>query len=58
VLPRTTSGKLQRTRVKAAYEAGLVLRAAGSSFGESVMEGVHSAVELACAKIARILGWQ
>jgi len=58
MLPRTTSGKLQRGRVKAAYEAGVALRGVPLSAVESVREGVRSLVDLAVVKVSRMLGWQ
>jgi hypothetical protein len=58
MLPRTTSGKLQRGRVKAAYEAGVALRGVPLSAVESVSEGVRSLVDLAVVKVSRMLGWQ
>ncbi len=58
MLPKTTSGKLQRSRVKAAYEAGVPLRAPSRSPVGTAVEAVRSAVDLASVKISRMLGWQ
>jgi len=55
VLPKTTSGKLQRGRVKAAYEAGTRFR---SSHSNGVVEDLRSAVDLVRTRIRRLLGWQ
>jgi acyl-CoA synthetase (AMP-forming)/AMP-acid ligase II len=58
VLPKTTSGKLQRGRVKSAYEAGIALRSPPRTRVDGLLEGVRSAMNLALSKINRMLGWQ
>jgi acyl-CoA synthetase (AMP-forming)/AMP-acid ligase II len=58
VLPKTTSGKLQRGKVRAAYESGVPLDASNEGLVETLTEGVRSVVDLALARVRRILGWQ
>jgi fatty-acyl-CoA synthase len=57
-LPRTTSGKLQRTKIKAAYQAGRALRMAPPTIVDAVREGIRSVVDLASTRIGRLLGWR
>jgi len=58
LLPKTTSGKLQRGRVKAAFEAGVALRSPPRRNVDAVVQAVRSALELTRARIGRMLGWQ
>jgi acyl-CoA synthetase (AMP-forming)/AMP-acid ligase II len=58
LIPKTTSGKLQRGRVRAAYEAGIALRPPPRAPVDVAVEAVRSLVDLAAAKLHRIFGWQ
>ncbi len=56
-LPRTSSGKLQRTAVRQMLERGELPRAAGSRLGSLVRGGVRSVGALLGARARRLLGW-
>ncbi|MFZ5785426.1 MAG: fatty acyl-AMP ligase [Acidobacteriota bacterium] len=58
LLPKTTSGKLQRGRVRAAYEAGVALRPPPRAPVDVAVEAVRSIVELTAARLHKLLGWQ
>jgi len=60
VLPKTTSGKLQRGRVKSAFETGTQrpLRSPPRNWVDGVLESVHSGLNFVLSKINRRLGWQ
>jgi acyl-CoA synthetase (AMP-forming)/AMP-acid ligase II len=58
VLPKTSSGKLQRTKVRAAFEAGEPLQAPRPSLARAVKGSVRSAAGLLQARVRRLLGWQ
>jgi len=58
VLPKTTSGKLQRGKVRAAYESGVPLETSDEGLVEALTEGARSVVDLAVARVRRLLGWQ
>ncbi len=58
VLFKTTSGKLQRSKVKAAYEAGKPPRAPHLTIADLVADGVWSVIERTATRARRILGWQ
>lgn len=57
-LPRTTSGKLQRNTVRAAYESGRTLRAAPPPVVDTLVESARSVFDLAWVKVSRALGWE
>jgi acyl-CoA synthetase (AMP-forming)/AMP-acid ligase II len=58
LLPKTSSGKLQRRRVRAAYESGVGLDRPKSFLIESAVQRAQSVVELARCRVRRLLGWQ
>jgi acyl-CoA synthetase (AMP-forming)/AMP-acid ligase II len=70
VLPKTTSGKLQRNRVRAAYERGVpfggATRALRSRLAEAALralpprmvERARSSAELVWSGLRRVLGWR
>ena len=58
VLPKTTSGKLQRGKVRAAYEQGAPPPDPPPSGVAALTGGLRSTADLASAKIKRLLGWE
>jgi acyl-CoA synthetase (AMP-forming)/AMP-acid ligase II len=70
VLPKTTSGKLQRNRVRLAYERGVPLGAGRGALGsraaelamrvlpERAVERVRSSAELWWSRVRKVLGWK
>jgi acyl-CoA synthetase (AMP-forming)/AMP-acid ligase II len=58
VLPKTTSGKLQRGRVRAAYEAGAPLRPPPRAPVDVAIELARSALGLAASRLSKLLGWR
>lgn len=58
LLPKTTSGKLQRSRVRAAYETGRPLERRGRWQVEALRERGRSLLDLVWVKMRRRLGWQ
>ena len=57
VLPKTTSGKLQRAKVRAAYERGEPPPRPTQSGVAAMTDGLRSAADLASARVKRLLGW-
>ena len=57
LLPKTTSGKFQRGKVRAAYEGGATLQGAPPSGLEAAGSSLRSALDLASARVKRALGW-
>ncbi|MBW2523964.1 MAG: fatty acyl-AMP ligase [Deltaproteobacteria bacterium] len=58
VLPKTSSGKLQRRQVRAALESGVGLDRPRSLIVETAVHRARSAVDLARCRLRRLLGWQ
>lgn len=58
LLPKTTSGKLQRNRVRDAFEAGRGLSPPGRRMLEGAWQRVLSLALLARVRARRALGWQ
>ena len=57
LLPKTTSGKLQRGKVRAAYEAGEVLPGSRRSAAQTVTGRARSAAQIVATRARRLLGW-
>ena len=57
-LPKTTSGKLQRSRVRAAYAAGRGLQPPQPSRTETLRVSARSLLDLALARARRLFGWR
>ena len=70
VLPKTTSGKLQRNLVRTAYERGVPLGGARQALGrraaelairvlpDRAVERVRSSAQLVWSRLRRVLGWK
>jgi len=58
LLPKTTSGKLQRNRVRAAFESGSALERRSGVRAAALREMARSATMIGWAKVRRWLGWQ
>lgn len=57
-LPKTTSGKLQRAAVRAAFQEGRPLAAGSPSLPRELVDRVRSRVDLLRARIRQLLGWR
>ena len=57
LLPKTTSGKFQRGKVRAAYEQGASLARSPQSGLAAAAGSLQSAATVATSRIKRILGW-